>query len=105
MLEAADGIAFPLDEREATQGATEMEVYWGWPVPMPDETTQLARMITNLQEETCPKLCKDCNMNAQCESTCSGWFRCTPVSGGCQMDGKKYCQTGWSGAMGTVVMQ
>ena len=105
MRDASHGSGFALQASEANTSIAEMEVYWGWPLPLPEDTNELARMIPSLAGETCPKLCRDCNIQAQCESTCSGWFGCTPVSGGCQMSGGKWCQTGWSGSVAGVVMQ
>jgi hypothetical protein len=105
MREAARGSSYPVESEEAAQNTDEMEIYWGWPVPLPNDTTELARMIViSTTGDACLKLCKDCTMNATCDRTCSGWFGCEPVDGGCQMDGKKSCKTGWSGSLAGTVM-
>lgn len=108
MQEATRDSTFPVHADDVTENTEAMEIYWGWPVPLPDDTTDLARMISGApgaQEQGCPKLCRDCNMSSACEQTCSGWYGCTPNPNGCQMDGKKSCKTGWSGSLAGVVMQ
>lgn len=109
MQEAARDSTFPVHADDVTESTEGMEIYWGWPVPLPEDTTELARMTPSApgaQEQGCPKLCRDCNMSAACDQTCSGWYGCVPnPPNGCQMDGKQSCKTGWSGSLAGVVMQ
>jgi hypothetical protein len=105
MREAAGGSTYPVEPEEAAQNTDEMEIYWGWPVPLPTDTTELGRMIPSATGAGCKKFCQDCNTNAKCESSCSGWYRCEAVDGGCQMDGSKSCKSGWSGSLAGTVMQ
>jgi hypothetical protein len=111
MRESASGTAFPLDTGEMARNATELVLTWGWPVPLPSDTSQLARMIdTGDGAPECRKSCKDCAYSKQtgksfCAPACSGWTDCREdgTGTGCQMT-RPECKTGWSGSwVGTVI--
>jgi hypothetical protein len=109
MQQAAGGSTFPVEPDEAARNAKEMVVHWGWPVPLPKDTTQLARMIVVDGGDTeCPKLCQDCAWQpgrSFCAPACSGWIGCVEdgTGSGCKMT-RPECKTGWSGPITAVVM-
>jgi hypothetical protein len=109
MQEAASGSTFPVTPEEVARNSNELVIYWGWPVPLPKDITQLARMATSHTEESCLKLCKDCVPNnervSECVSSCKGFIGCVQdgTGTGCKMSGAE-CVSGRSGpAMGGVI--
>jgi hypothetical protein len=103
MQDAARGSTFPLEPEEATRASKELVVYWGWPVPLPPDTTQLARMIDTGGGGECRKSCKDCAWSpvthkSSCISACSGFSGCVGdgTGTGCRMT-RPECKSGWSG--------
>lgn len=109
MQQAASRSTFPLESDEAARNAREMVVHWGWPVPLPEDRTQLARMIVeNPPGPECPKICQDCAWRpgqSFCASACSGWTGCVEdgTGTGCRMT-RPECRTGWSGSLAGVFM-
>ena len=109
MKEAASNSTFPVEPEEIARESKEMVIYWGWPVPLPADTTQLARMITDPGGPgECPKLCKDCAWKpgqSFCASACSGFTGCSEdgTGTGCQMT-RPECKTGWSGPWAGAVI-
>ena len=103
MQEAVPGSSIPLQPDEAARDSKELVLHWGWPVPFPSDTTQLARMATSSEGESCIKLCKDCKPNQErrsvCVSSCSGFSGCVEdgTGTGCRMS-RPECKTGWSGS-------
>lgn len=101
------GSGFATDQSDAAAAQQEYVVHWGWPVPFPDNTSDLAAMISTGSgggNRECPKTCVDCVGEAgkpgttQCVAACSGWVKCTEdgTGNGCRMTGG-ICATGWSG--------
>ena len=106
MQDSARGSSFPTTPDEAR--SEQFGIHWAWPVPFPDDTSELARMIdTGGGGEGPAKKCFDCQSNppgsprtAQCVSTSTGYSTCRndPDGKGCSMcclDPK--CASGWSG--------
>ena len=102
MQDSARGSSFPLEPGEAARDAKELVIHWGWPVPLPADTTQLARMISEDPPPACLKLCQDCVPNNEgrsvCVSSCKGFTGCIEdgTGTGCRMS-RPECATGWSG--------
>ena len=109
MQAAARGSKFPVEPEEAAQGSKEMVIHWSWPVPLPEDTTQLARMIVeNPPGGECAKRCHDCAWKpgqSFCAMACSGWSGCVEdgTGTGCKMT-LPQCRTGWSGSFAGVFM-
>jgi hypothetical protein len=111
MQDAASDSKFPLEPEEVARDSKELVIHWGWPVPLPADTAQLARMIVDPGGPgECPKLCKDCAYNpvthkSFCASACSGYTGCVEdgTGTGCRMT-RPECVTGWSGSwLGGVI--
>lgn len=109
MQTAARESRFPVDPEEAAQGSKEMVIHWSWPVPLPKDTTQLARMIVeNPPGGECAKICHDCAWKpgqSFCAMACSGWSGCVEdgTGTGCKMT-RPQCRSGWSGSFAGVFM-
>ena len=109
MEEAARTVTFPLSALSGggtADRARELVITWGWPVPFPADTSQMARMIDTGPGGggECRKSCKDCAYSKEtgksfCASACSGYTDCREdgTGTGCQMT-RPECATGWSGA-------
>ena len=109
MRDAARGSTFPLEPRETAAKAKRFVITWGWPVPLPADTSTLARMMTD--GHGCPfARCWACRSTADgkkvCHSSCSGGASpCSTLGGsGCAVILPE-CANGWSGprAMSTAV--
>jgi hypothetical protein len=110
MQDAARGSRFAVEPDEAARGSKEMVIHWGWPVPLPADTTQLARMIidTGPGLPECPRTCHDCAWKpgqSFCAMACSGFSGCREdgTGSGCLMT-RPECKTGWSGPWGGGVI-
>ena len=105
MQEAVGGSTFPIEPLEVSRGSKEMVIHWGWPVPLPADTTQLARMIsTGGGGKECSAVCHDCvydpgTHKSTCALSCSGYSACEEdgTGTGCQMK-LPVCKSGWSGS-------
>lgn len=101
MRGAARGSAFPLDRLEKASQAKEFVITWGWPVPLPPDTSTLARMGPDgFGFSTCQKTCWDCDRPAPgepavCFTSCAGYSGCVANSdgNGCSMT-KPECARG-----------
>jgi len=116
MRTSARGSHFKADGHEAV-ATSEFVVHWGWPVPFPEDTSQLAEMISTGgggPNPECPKSCFDCVNtpgvpgSTKCVATCSGYKTCQEdgTGNGCKMTPiGGMCATGWSGvwAGGVVI--
>ena len=115
MQEAAQGSSFPMEASEAGRRSQEFVLHWTWPVPFPQDTTALGRMIdTGGGGEGCRKSCVDCSCPfvpgsgavCSCKSTCSGYNPPCVLDGdkkGCTMKLPK-CATGKLGGFGGGVI-
>jgi hypothetical protein len=109
MQQAAGGSTFPVEPDEAARNAKEMVIHWGWPAPLPKDTTQLARMIVvDGGGSECQKLCQDCAWQpgrSFCAPACAGFIGCVEdgTGTGCKMT-RPECKSGWSGPFAGVVM-
>jgi len=110
MQDAARGSTFPLEPEEAARGSKELVIHWGWPVPLPEDTTQLAMMIGTGGSGECRAACKDCAWSptthkSSCASACSGFTGCVEdgTGTGCRMT-RPECKSGWSGSWGGAVI-
>lgn len=106
MQDAVRGSTFPIELQEVSRGSKEMVIHWGWPVPLPTDTTQLARMVTTGGGggKECKPNCHDCvydqgTHKSFCKMTCSGYSGCVEDGSGtgCRMT-LPYCSSGWSGS-------
>jgi hypothetical protein len=102
MQTAAASSTFPLDSVEAKADPKEFVITWGFPVPLPPDTGELARMISTGGGTGCMKTCHDCvkplGKPAVCMSACKGYSGCMEdgTGSGCQMK-RPECVSGWSG--------
>jgi hypothetical protein len=116
MQEAAQGSSFPMDASEAARRSQEFVLHWTWPVPFPQDTTALGRMIDTGGggESGCKKSCVDCpcpfvpgpGVVCSCKSTCSGYNPPCVLDTdkkGCSMKLPK-CATGKLGGFGSVII-
>jgi hypothetical protein len=109
MQSASRGSGFPANNNEALVPQKQFVIQWGWPVPFPENTSELAQMISTGPgggNPECPKTCFDClgtpgvPGTTKCVSTCSGYQTCVEDGSG---DGCRLtpiggqCATGWSG--------
>ena len=115
MQEAAQGSSFPMEAAESGRRSQEFVLHWTWPVPFPQDTTALGRMIdTGGGGEGCRKSCVDCScpfvpgagVVCSCKSTCSGYNSPCVLDNdkkGCRMQLPK-CATGKLGGFGSVII-
>jgi hypothetical protein len=106
---SARASGFPVNGNESAARIDRFVITWGFPVPFPDNTSDLAMMIsTGGGSGECRKTCFDCQESSpgvpgttKCVTTCSGYETCKEdgTGNGCQMTpvGGGSCATGWSG--------
>jgi hypothetical protein len=113
MQGAARGSGFSANSNETLAAQKEYVVHWGFPVPFPQNSTELSAMMISTggggTNPECPKSCFDCQGTpgvpgtTKCVATCSGYQTCQEdgSGNGCRMTpvGGK-CATGWSGFWG-----
>ena len=106
---SARGTGFPANRNEANSSVDRFVITWGWPVPFPENPSELAQMISTGGgggNPECPKSCFDCAGTpgvpgtTRCVATCSGYLTCQEdgTGDGCKMTPVGgNCVTGWSG--------
>ena len=62
MQDAAHDTSFPTEGAELKYEAKEMQIHWGWPVPFPQNITQLGLMANNGNRYLPGYGCEDCGI-------------------------------------------
>ena len=110
MQDSSRGSSFPATPEEARM--SQFTIHWAWPIPFPDNTSELGMMINPGGSDPPPQVmkCWACGVNppgsarsAECKRASSGYNTCTnhDEGNGCTMcctDAR--CVSGWSGAWG-----
>src|SRR5689334_16526366 len=110
MEKSGTGTAFAIQAHEAEASMRSFVIHWAWPVPFPQNPSEMALMIDsgNGGKGECPKSCFDCQGTpgvpgtTKCVASCSGYETCQEdgTGNGCQMTpiGGGKCASGWSGS-------
>jgi hypothetical protein len=99
MQDATRDTSFPMEAIETTYSVNEMTLYWDWPVPFPQDVTELGRMVQNGNGELPGYGCQDCDLGSDNKFHCKGddkfgWSACEASDYSCTVK-FPLCGTGW----------